>query len=584
MSNSKANINVASIYEPRLELDNKRTWVIVKGGETVTYYKYPSTSFSQSNFNFTTNPPSKNSILDRIAMIEVPVTMNFTGTGAQNLLQPNMDAFRQYPIQSVTTSLSSALNGYPVSVESNQIVHVISRFHMDTELRKTFMSIAPQMADSHQVYADANGASNNPLATFQDNTAEVTRGAYPYTVISNVPGSAQITAVLREYVFLPPYLFNGKEAGGLTMLDTLNFNWILSSDLAHMWSHSTASTSTITNIQVTFGAPSMLLGWITPRLTEPIPPIITYPYAQIARYTTTGPLLAPNGQFPLVSNTIQLNSIPRKMYIFARRSDFEVQANITNQITSTDTFFKIDRLKVSWDNTDGILSGAQPVQLYQFSVANGLNMSFVEWNGQTNLLSAVVGQPTRTIGLTGGIICLEPGKDFGLKSNQSAGQLGQYNLQVTLDITNISSIPMTPDLYIVCVYEGILSISNNSAWSEIGIVSKNDVLNAPLSNISYNHLEKMAGGDFFSKFKDVVGSIAHGAQKALPYVKDAAEIAGKIAPYTVPLLFGVGEGGCGSCGGQLVGGCCPMCTGSAQGGARGGRMLSREDLKRRARK
>lgn len=591
MSNSKADINVAAVYEPRLELANKRTWVVVRGAETVTYYTYPSTSFSQSNFNFTCNPPSKNTVLDRIAIIEVPVQITFTGTGTDNLLQPNMDAFRQYPISSITTSLTASVNGFSIPIELNQIIHALSRFHMKTELRKTFLSISPQMADSHQNYADANGSSNNPLAQYSDNVAEPPRGAYPYTVVSNTPGSAVITAVLREYVFLPPFLFDGSEAGGLTMLDTLQFNWILGNNLPHMWSHSTASTSTITGINVVFSQPSMLLGFLTPRLTEPIPPMITYPFFQLARYTTSGPLFPASGSSAtqdLKSNVIQLNSIPRKMYVFARRSDLETNSSISNQITTTDTFFKINSINISWDNTDGILSGATPPQLYQFGVRNGLDMSFVEWNGVTNALTAVNGQQTRVIGLTGGILCLEPGVDFGLRSNQAEGMLGQYNLQIRLNITNISGIPMTPDLYIICVYDGLLHVSNNSAWSEIGVVTPNDVLNAPLANISYTQLEKMYGGDFFSKFKNVLGDIGRGISRGIsavrPVVEDAYRIGKAVAPlvqYGLPLV-GLGEGGgcsCSKCGGVLVGGCCPMCTG--KGGVRGGRMLSRKDLRRR---
>jgi hypothetical protein len=39
-----------SVNEPRVELNNKRTWQILKGGQTVTPYKFPATSASDTNW------------------------------------------------------------------------------------------------------------------------------------------------------------------------------------------------------------------------------------------------------------------------------------------------------------------------------------------------------------------------------------------------------------------------------------------------------------------------------------------------------------------------------------------------------
>ena len=102
MSNSLVSLPVVAVQDPRVRLENERMFAIIKGGQQVTYYKYPASSFSNSNFNFSTNPPSKQTILDRVAMVQVPFTITFTGTGAGtgNILQPGRDAFRNFPLGS----------------------------------------------------------------------------------------------------------------------------------------------------------------------------------------------------------------------------------------------------------------------------------------------------------------------------------------------------------------------------------------------------------------------------------------------------------------------------------------------------
>jgi len=616
MSNSLPPLNTFAIYEPRLELANERSFVIVKGGQTVTYYPFGATSFSQNQFNFITNPPSKITVLDRVALIKVPLTITFTNTGpanVDNILQPGRDAFRAFPISSITQTLTATINGFPVSIELSEVIHCLSRFHMSNELKNNFMSVLPQMDDNYQNYADVDGGVNNPLGDYRDNSAQNPRGAYAYETIVNTPNSATITTTLYEYVFLPPFLFDGSEAGGLTHLDTLQFNWVLSNNVSRIWSHSTASTSTITDINVTFTQPFMLLGFITPRLTEPIPDLITYPYFQVSRFTTqSNKNILSNASDLLISNVIQLNSIPRKMYLFAKQGNSVINSSLANTIQTTDTFLKINNVNISWNNIDGVLSGASTPQLYDFSVQNGLRITWDEWNGISQHLNAIAGQPTEIFGLTGSVICIEFGKDIGLRDDEAEGMLGQYNLQVKLGVTNVNqTVTLQPDLYIICVFDGVLTITNNSAFGQIGVISKQDVLTAPVRyDISYNMLEKVyGGGNFFSKFRDVLSNIGKGIQKYAPGVLSAAKAISPVVktlfPVSSPFLsaIGLGEGAraggvrAGAIAGDgAMGGChhcgmhrCMCANGEGEGDGDGGvllggRAISRKELRRRMRR
>lgn len=546
MSQSEIPLDVLAVAEPRLELNNKRTWVVVKGGQTVTYYPFPSTSFSNNQFNFITNPPSASTVLDRLVFIQVPVTLTFTPSVANppvnNILQPGEDAFRAFPISSITNTLTATINGFPVNIELSEIIHALSRYHTCLEVKNGWMSMQPSFEDNYQSYQDSLGANNNPLGSYLDaaGLSEIGRGAYPMTVVSNTPAGAVINAVLYEQVFLPPFLWDGQEAGGLANLTSLTFNWVLSNNLQRIWSHSPATdvggNSTIGGLTVAFAQPVMYLGFITPRLNVPIPPKITYPYFQISRYTTQfQQTLAPNASATFKSNIIQLDSIPRKIYCFMKQSNSLIYQSLSNMIVQPDVFLQINNLNVTWNNNQGLLSGASPQNLYDFSKQNGYNKTWTEFNGITQTLNGAVGNLTKVIGLEGGIVCLEMAKDIGLRDNESEGVLGNFNLQIQLTCTNVNQyVTYQPDMYIIAVYDGTLVISNTSAIASIGVVTPQEVLDAPISNaISYNELQMIYGGTFFGTLKDIGNKILSGLKGVNSFLKDS-KIISTVAPF-IPL-------------------------------------------------
>ena len=598
-------INKFAVYEPRLELNNQRSFVIVKGGQTVTYQQYPATAYSTSSFNFITNPPGRKNVLDRVAIIEVDVNLAFSGPGDGSgtlMIQSGRDAFRAYPISSITQTLTCQINGFPVTIELSDVAHLLSRFHTNMENKNSYLSIFPQMEDNYQNYADADNANNNPLAPYHTNSTQQPRGAYPMVITNNTNTSANVRATLREYITLPPFIFDGHEAGGLTNLDTLQFDFTLSTALARIWSRSTANHVPISNggITVTFpSAPKLFLGWITPRLTQEIPRVMTYPYFQISRYVSSGnDELGPNASNDLQSQVIQFSSIPRKLYIFAKQSNTIINNSVQNQVKYTDTFLKITKININWDNIDGVLSGASPNNLYELSVANGMKMPFVEWNGLSYDCGQNVGSTPVTLGLSAGPVCLELGKDLGLRDNQAEGMLDKINFQVTVSVTNVNQTEtLKPDLYVVAVYDGVLEIFDNSARAYIGVINGHDILTVPVNHeVSYNSLEKIYGGDFFSKFKDIAGKVVSGLKQS----KAISNILGAVPhPYAqvgsnIARSLGFGEGaraGSARAGGVLMGGCdmcqgrCGCGEGEGEGGVLvGGRLADYSKMKQRLRK
>lgn len=519
---SVQNLDKFAVYDPRLVLDNKRAFAVLKGGQQVTYYSYATTGAGSNSWAFSTNPPSKKTVLDRLAFISVHAKLTFAGTGAGtgNILQPGRDALRSFPISSIVEILTSRLNGQPVSVEMAELIHLLERFHFTDDMKRNVMSYFPSMPDNVQNYSDADGFNNNPLAQYGDNSSINPRGAYRMVVSSNTTTGAVVDIDLFEPIMLPPFIMDGikNQAGGLANLDTLDWNFTLTNRLERMWSRSTANTQNLSSISVQFSNQAMLLGWITPNLTQQIPDVISYPYYQINKYVTQHRTdVFPNFDATITSNVVQFDSVPRKIYLYAIPSRNDILNNFDSTVHTSDTFFKIENVNINWDNQSGILAGATPLQLYNFSAQNGLNIPYNEFQGITQQLSAVGVTVDR--GLTGSIVCLEIGKDIGLRSDLAPGSLAKINFQATVKVRNLNqTTQFKPDLYVVAVYDGILEVGNNYTKTALGVLNQNDVLESNRDPVvSYSDIEKLyGGGNFFSRFGNIGKSLLPIVQKVLP--------------------------------------------------------------------
>lgn len=556
MSNSINHLNVLNSIEPRMDFHETSTFAIIKGGQLVTYYKYPATSFSNSNMTFNTLPPNNRLVLDRQAFIEVPMRLTFTGsiagaTGAPvNLINTGKDAPRAYPIASITNTLTCSMNGADITLELSEALPALSRYHLNCQERSGFLSIADPMVDQYQEYGFGWGSIRNPLGEYGDScdNTPMTRGSHSMSIVSNGATGAVIDVVFREPVILPPFLFDGHEAKGLTNLDTLIFTWNLLPQLSRVWSHANTITapggniiasSQISSLNVQIGGtdttnlvnnpgvPTMWLCWVTAKETVEMPRLVTYPWFNIVKYVTrissvaphyvpfTGPVI----QQSISSNPIQLSSIPRKLYVFLKQANVVTYANDNNSISTSDVAAGITKINIIWNNNSGILSQNTALELFEISVNNGYMGSYLQWSGEQTYN---YGDQTVEKAASGSYFCAEFGKDIGLSSVEAPGIMGNYNLQVSVDYFNPNPVnDITYDMYLLCVYDGIVSIGAGSAFKQLGVISHSDVLNQSDENaIPYHVLEKVYGGDFFSSVRDFGKKAIDALKKGHDFVKD----------------------------------------------------------------
>lgn len=548
MSLSLNKIKVIKVVDPMLNFNEENIYAILKGGDRVSWKPIISTSYSNSSATFSSPPPSPKISVNRHVKLFQPVTIDYIGNCelGQLLLQSQYTSPRAYPLSTNMNTLQIDLNNTSFSINMSDTIQALLRYHNPDSLSDGNMSTTPSQMDNTQQYSDSTNSNFNPMSSVLDSSlsqGSMGRGAFPLvSQVNNIstgignPTTAQQVYNFCEDLFLSPLLFGTEsQESGFIGLQTfqLTINWL--NDLSRMISHNPALT-TFTSITVTLGQPVLLFQYKTPNLMDKLPLYKNYPYYEIQRYPTdANAAILPGSSVILSSSNIQLNSIPRMLYIYARKRNSDLT------YLDSDAFFSIEKISVNWANNSGLLSNATKRDLYAMSKKNGCNLNWNEWSGETTYFNS--GGTVQQINLIGSVLAIEFSTDLAVAVDECSGLNGTFQLQYTITLVNRSSSSITPTLYTVVSNEGVFTIENNSAYSQIGVVSRQDVLNAQKQQgIDYNHLKYMSGASFFKSLSKGLKKIY---KKAVPVVKKATKITKTIAPYIKEIkkiseLMGVG--------------------------------------------
>ena len=532
-------LNTIKVMEPRVAVrgDDEKNHVVLYGGQRVTEQVAPADSWGTPGGTpvqalWTINPPSTQTIVDR----RIRARCYFEVTTDQDLQIGTNDALRQYVVGSLTDVLTVQINGETISDNVADKFHAMLCFGNNAQDRQGVNSMSPSMPDSYQEYKDwaTYGSSKNALADYGETGLDQGRGGFPIEVVS----ARKFRVVVTEPLYMAPFLTGFEpQDEGFVNVNQMNIAIRWKTQLSQILSHSSLGNA-ITSVSVSmYQAPEILTTFITPDLTERIPQLQILPYSKPQEYIKSVGTLAPGASTKVISDSIKLSQIPRKLYLFCRH-----ERSSSNQNT-TDSFLRIDRLSILFNNQSGLFSSASEQDLFAVSKSNGLNLSYPQWRRYR-----------------GGVFCAEFGKDIGLLDTESPGVQGQYTIQIQMDVTNASDQNFIPEFYTVFVNEGTFSISEQFARASLGNLSPAAVLAAKESpELSHLHYEQISGSGFFSSLKNIINKVATGVQSVLPL---ASQIVGAVAPEFSPILAGVGTAaglaksvtGGGRTGGALTGG------------------------------
>lgn len=380
MSLAVEQLTPVCVHDPRI-VQQKRIYPVMKCGSQVLYKRFSTQSISQSSISFSCPPPSADVYVDRRVSIVLPTRITITATGldpGQLLINPGQFCIRSYPCQKALDSIQMTLNNQSMSINIADSISAMEHFNIDRKLRAIEYSKCPTYgACQSQKFSDLFGSVRSPMALYGDSPDDLAPQAFPFTVVSQVndnagPGVSTCTSVVDfltcESLMLSPLAwgcFDDDDSAfyGLRTFDlTLNFLNNGGNRMIAIDKDSAGVQLNPTSIQTQMqfanfaggfsyddNQPLLLFQYLTPQLSDKaaaISRVLNYPYFNVERYLTDVPALAPGQTTQISSNNIQLNSIPSKMYVFARKRNNDLLADPF----SPDTFLKIKSLSVQWGN------------------------------------------------------------------------------------------------------------------------------------------------------------------------------------------------------------------------------------------
>lgn len=481
-------LKVEKVIDPRLEIDTQKEYIALKGALVNSWQQFPATNVNNSSFQITCNPPSRDIAIARLVFKKV--VLNWSISGVNNvpggtLLNDGYVAPRAMPLTCITQSEQITINNDTITqAPVQQYWRALLRYRNDYENRWGQFSLAPSMLDQHQDYADGVGGNRNPLGSYDDNSYEQTRGSYVgFTIDPQAPDNTTATGTLTTYepILISPLCFGnkGNYFSALAGVQNMSYNATLG-NLSRILSvvQGQGVGNVLNEPVVNIASASLFFNYLTPDPMRPIPRNMESSYFSIVSYPTrTSAPIAPNDSVQITLQSIQVSSVPKRIYIYAKRDDSEETA------FTTDTYLSLtpnaNPLTLTWNNNQ-FLSQATTQDLYNISVKNGVNSSYSQWTNQV-----------------GSVLALDFGTDIGLGSNMASGSIGNYQLGIRCNFVNTSNDTFAPTLYCVVVYEGVFNVNDGNCSHMLGVLSPSDVLNASIAPVgSYQESQDVYGGRF----------------------------------------------------------------------------------------
>lgn len=535
---------------------------IEHNGSSVTYQRLTVASHSSAGFSINIVVPNMNVFVNRSIKYTIPLQATFTGTNVATTVPLMSDVATPFCIRSMADmrifqTMAVTINGVTLPASAINDLYIEPLLHYDPMYRKEHPLSYP---DPSANYADVAGSNISPMSPYGTSINAIggnTRGNYPYTVISSTATSLVVAFNLVGWIYVPNLLgLDKSDERGLIGVKTIDLNINYNLDPKYVISILPTlvgtTTATLTSIVcVDNGAPTLLLKYISPpQEMLPTQPV-SYRFQRMERFPQALGAVANAGTtFTIVSNTIQLPTIPRYVYAYVRESD-------TNKTASTtDTFATVadsNGISINFNNQSALCSSATQLELYNICRTMGLMDTWHQFTGLSIKSSpGGIQVPMPTIGAP---ICLKFGKHISLGDpNLSIGQSGSFNFQ--LAFTGKALINMTnPTLYVILAYDqdfiltpqGEVHIQNVVSPNEFngsgGLVSGGLVSGgARLQRVRDTENGQFNGGfsfgDFLGKANDWLKDT-----KIISTIAKAIPATSAIAPAISSFGYGASEGG-----------------------------------------
>lgn len=529
--NPRAPIRVVKVQDPRTALNAPRYYSVVKGALTNNYQQFATTNTSNSSAQVTMNPPSRDIIVSRLMYKRVTYNIAYSGitnaTGGPPLVlgyfAPRCDA-----TNCVTMAESVSLNNDTLTISP---VRQFSRalfqwYHNEYKNRQGEASQTLSMPDQSLLYSELIASPRNPLGNYETNQYDTGRAGFDgFVITSNANGASTASATLTvtSPILVSPLVWGEGDDDycGFINIENASYQCSFAGDLSRVMSMVGPDvygngTLIVPPPTVTIDSFNILCNYLTPDPLERIPKQMSSSYFNIISYPTRSTqTVAPQGIITMTLSSIQVQSVPRRVYLFAKTDDSNETVYTTDtylSLLNSETGPQAQPVTVQWNNNI-LLSSCTTNDIYNICLKNGLTMSY-----------------TQFISKVGSVICLDFSTDISMVDPSiSSGSLGNYQFSATINFQNKSTVPMVnPTFYAVMISEGVFNINEDGTCSHaIGVLSKYDVINAQYDpRVSWKRSHNVYGGKIWETVKGL-------ASKAHDYIKKNKLISKglKLAPH-----------------------------------------------------
>ena len=426
---------------------------------------------------------------------------------------------------------------------------------------------------------------------------------------SPVPADSTIyvTFKVTEPLIISPFVFGAPEGKqGFYGIQTMNFQMNIAPTANRAWrcANTVANKSAAALIKTatvdSFTDSQLIFTFLTPHASDLLEPRNVVPFYELPIYRTSnlvdltpanteidyanGGIFRENATVTLYSSSVQLYSIPDKLVICVRKPPATLTCN------DTDSYATIKGIRINWNNQAGLLSTFSPEQLYRASVQSGLaNLTWDEFCGNTisvsdqasdgfssmrnpysglgpkSILAGVTAGNQNITGsdpgfkyipTTGTILVLDFATVIQLTEEYFApGSLGQFNLQISVDVVNNQTVQRTKDQYellVMVMNTGVFVNEKGTSSTFTGLLTKEDVIAASQQQpYTHSEIKRFVGGSFLNGLKSAMGWVS----SKLPFVKGVLNnIPNQYAQTGAKVLdaMGYGKGGPGKLADRLM--------------------------------
>jgi hypothetical protein len=408
-------------------------------------------------------------------------------------------------------TLTITLNNQAITIRPSQLFDKFGHYNFDRETQKSTMSSTPCYPDQAITYELTAGRITSEFALYESSvdhisrqhTAVLTFTSNPKLQSANASGTAQFVAEFTEPLMINPLIFDREWWRKPGIAQITNFKVNMTFDpigIQRVWRQSTNDYVNYTNIQVTILQPVLYLAYYTLPTYMTIPPSLSYPYTAVQNFVYNFAQSYNSMQsLTLTSNTIQFQSIPHLLYISVSK------AYNTKTFNDPDVFLPITSINITWGNVSGVLSTLSQYDLWLLCEKNGLKQSWPMFSEQTIKIwgkSLDAGNAyDRDLRGPSAPLCLEFGSDIQLLNENYPGKQGTWNFQIQVNAFNSLYQAVSPQLDIIVIYHGTMTIAGGSVTLQTGLVSPG----APIPGLSKTTFPKET--DFYAGGKFDLGSI-----------------------------------------------------------------------------